>query len=970
MKTIAPRASNDATQVELMSALFGSIAVPLINVAVGAVSVVVMWQVYPAWVILAWAGALSAVVVFRLVLWWLFQRRKFDARTIAPWAFGFTLASTLTGGLWGLLASAIFITPDPVYILFATFALGGLCAGAATHNSSYLPAYYGFVVPAAPPVIAALLTQGAAMTTGMGLLLLVFVVVLTLVAHANKRRLADYIGMKIEQTALNDELRRVALELTAEVAERRRIAVELEISSERFRAIGEHALDAIIILDAKGEAVYWNAAAEHTFGYRSDEILGRNLHKMLAPDRYREKAMERYAHFANTGEDDSLGKTVQLDALRKDGTEFPIELALSAMNLGGDRCALGIARDVSERVKATAMLSERDAELREAQRVAHVGSWSYDPVTGVSVWSDELYRIFGLDSQLPAPKAVEYARLLKSGSVAAVTAALQACGEHGTSFEIDLEIQRRDGQTGWVSMRGEARRDADGKVRVTGTIQDITSRRYAEQAVREGEAMFRSLAEQNMSGMVIVAEEGTITYRNPRAVKMLGVGDASAAIGQPVVGFVADNDRPVVAAAMQALFGANQKSVEVSVRLRRLEHEPLDVLAQGTLGIYREKRAIFAVLVDITERQRAEDKITKLNEELAATVTALRRREHDQTEIAKLSDLLQSCQTTTEAYPIIGAAAKLVFPDTNGALARVERGTRELTRVAAWGNDQATLPQFVVDDCWAMRTGQRREVAGPKGAVQCHHFSQPPRGPYICGPLVVQGETRGLLHLGLGEGCTINDDLRQTVQSFGDVVKLSLANLNMRESLGQLALRDQLTGLFNRRYLVETLPREVRRAQRSGSAMTVAMLDIDFFKRFNDAHGHDAGDLVLSALGLILHESLRAGDIACRYGGEEFLVVLPDCELAAARARLTQICLQLKGKVLTFRGEKLPTVTVSVGLASLSETLPDGESLITAADKAMYLAKANGRDRIEEFLTPEAAGPELAPTAAVPVLTD
>ena len=391
---------------------------------------------------------------------------------------------------------------------------------------------------------------------------------------------------------------------------------------------------------------------------------------------------------------------------------------------------------------------------------------------------------------------------------------------------------------------------------------------------------------------------------------------------------------------------------------------------RAPLGPTGSKRVIFAVLVDITERRRAEDKIAKLNEQMAATVAALRRREHDQTEIAKLSDLLQSCQTTTEAYPIIAAAAKLVFPETSGALARAERGTRELTRVAAWGNDQATLPQFLVDDCWALRTGQRREVAGPKGAVQCHHFSQTPRGPYICLPLVVQGETRGLLHLGLGEGCTIDDDLRQTMQSFGDVVKLSLANINHAGIARSAGSPRPADWPVQPAVPLETLPREVRRAQRSGSALTVAMLDIDFFKRFNDAHGHDAGDLVLSELGQVLRESLRAGDIACRYGGEEFLVVLPDCDLAAARARLTQICLQVKGKVLMFRGQKLPTVTVSVGLATLSETLPDGESLITAADKAMYLAKTNGRDRIEEFLTPEAAGPELAPTAAVPVLTN
>ena len=139
------------------------------------------------------------------------------------------------------------------------------------------------------------------------------------------------------------------------------------------------------------------------------------------------------------------------------------------------------------------------------------------------------------------------------------------------------------------------------------------------------------------------------------------------------------------------------------------------------------------------------------------------------------------------------------------------------------------------------------------------------------------------------------------------------------------------------------------------------MLDIDFFKRFNDMHGHDAGDLVLSELGAVLNESLRAGDIACRYGGEEFVVVLLECDLVSARSRFTQIRLHLKGKEHVYRGQTLSTVTLSVGLATLSETLPDGESLITAADKAMYLAKTNGRDRIEDFGLPQPEAPNRRP---------
>ncbi len=948
-------------RVELVRAVFGSSIVPLVNVVTAAISAAILWPIYPSWVILAWLGAMIAIVVFRLLLWLRFKRRQPDAGAIPRWALAFTLAAAVTGSLWGLLASSVFVTVDPVYMLLAAFVLGGMGAGAATNSSPHLPAFYGFVVPSVLPMIVALLTRGSSVATGMGLMLLAFAGVLTLIARDNNRRLADYIRMKIEQDTLNESLQRTARDLTTEVAERRRIAVELEESSQRFRAIGDHAQDAIIISGREGDVVYWNAAAERTFGYTAGEITGRSIHRILAPERYRETALDRYAHFSRTGEGDALGKTVPLAALRKDGTEFPMELSLSAMNLGGTWHALGIARDVSERERFAEILSEREAALKEAQRVAHVGSWSYDPHSGDSVWSEELYRIFERAPKLPAPKPAEFAGLLMPGSAAAMTAALKACAETGEPFEIDLKLMRSDRETRWASMRGEARRDGSGKLRLSGTIQDITVRRRAEQIAREGDAMFRSLVEQSTSGIFIIAEDASIVYLNPRALDMLGASDVNAVIGRPAIDLVVDTDQPVVTANIRALLDGQRDFAEVTVTLRRTDDVTLAALVQGAIGNFREKRVVIAVVVDITERQRTEDKVARLNEQLAATVVALRRREHDQAELAKLSDLLQSCGTAAEAYPIIAATAALVFPQASGALAEAETGAHELARVAVWGANPLTPTEFLVDDCWALRTGQRREVAGPEDAVQCRHFSRPPPGPYVCLPLMVQGETRGLLHLGLGEGGVIDDDLRQSMQSFGDVVKLSLANINLRESLGQQALRDQLTGLFNRRYLVETLPREVRRAQRGGSPLTVAMLDIDLFKRFNDVYGHDAGDLVLSELGRVLKDSLRAGDVACRYGGEEFLVVLPDCDLVAARARLADICLQVRKKAHVFHGKALPSVTLSVGLATLSETLPTSEALITAADKAMYLAKTNGRDRIEDFRTAAAGGPEEAP---------
>jgi diguanylate cyclase (GGDEF)-like protein len=180
-------------------------------------------------------------------------------------------------------------------------------------------------------------------------------------------------------------------------------------------------------------------------------------------------------------------------------------------------------------------------------------------------------------------------------------------------------------------------------------------------------------------------------------------------------------------------------------------------------------------------------------------------------------------------------------------------------------------------------------------------------------------------------------------------IKLSLANLGLRETLREQATRDQLTGLFNRHYLAEFLPRETDRARRNGMPLAVAMLDIDNFKLFNDSHGHDAGDEVLKAMGTMLANAARARDIVCRYGGEEFLLALPECTPMEAQARLQQICSELKQATFVFKGQSLPTVMVSVGLAQMSDELASADELITAADQALYAAKKAGRDRIEHF---------------------
>jgi len=173
-----------------------------------------------------------------------------------------------------------------------------------------------------------------------------------------------------------------------------------------------------------------------------------------------------------------------------------------------------------------------------------------------------------------------------------------------------------------------------------------------------------------------------------------------------------------------------------------------------------------------------------------------------------------------------------------------------------------------------------------------------------------------------------------------------LANLKLRDALREMALRDSLTGLYNRRYLEDALNRELHRAERSRTSVSVVMIDIDQFKHFNDKYGHDAGDFVLSAVARAITKNIRVSDIACRYGGEELVVVLCEANLECALERAEQLRQAIRGTNLTHLGQTLPAPTASFGVAVYPANGTKPADLLKAADQALYRAKQEGRDRI------------------------
>jgi diguanylate cyclase (GGDEF)-like protein len=257
---------------------------------------------------------------------------------------------------------------------------------------------------------------------------------------------------------------------------------------------------------------------------------------------------------------------------------------------------------------------------------------------------------------------------------------------------------------------------------------------------------------------------------------------------------------------------------------------------------------------------------------------------------------------------------------------------------------------FPFEDCQAMSCSRPHEVLDPTNSLRCTHFAHFPALGHLCLPLTVQGETLAVLHLAAATGSADDPvDRRRLGVTVGEAIKICLAGLKLRRKLQEQATRDLLTGLFNRRYLEETLPRELHRTLRRRASLCVAMVDLDTFKRFNDDFGHDAGDAALRATGRVLTANLRQGDIACRYGGEEFVLVLPDSSLRDTGLRLEQIRLRFEELDLRHEGQQLAKITFSAGVVSAPEHGSNAEELLRAADEALYAAKRAGRNRVVAY---------------------
>jgi len=344
--------------------------------------------------------------------------------------------------------------------------------------------------------------------------------------------------------------------------------------------------------------------------------------------------------------------------------------------------------------------------------------------------------------------------------------------------------------------------------------------------------------------------------------------------------------------------------------------------------------------LEIATHEKLEGELAESRSTLASQVDRLNQRNTQVQLLNEVGDMLQACLTPEEAYPIISLHAPQLLPGTAGALYVHDVQQDLYSSLAEWGETPPAAAAFKAEDCWALRRGKVHAVMGA-APTTCRHASGETSGGSICIPLSASGKSIGLMHV-TGH----NEEGLAFAVSVAEHVGLALSNLMLRSDLRQLSIHDPLTGLFNRRYMEETLEIEIRRAERTERPIGVIMLDLDHFKTFNDRFGHAAGDELLRALGKLIRARLRAGDIACRYGGEEFVLILPDATGEGALQRAEDIRQKVQGLDVRYLDTPLGQVTVSLGVAMWPGDGRARGEILSAADAALYRAKGEGRNRV------------------------
>jgi diguanylate cyclase (GGDEF)-like protein/PAS domain S-box-containing protein len=749
--------------------------------------------------------------------------------------------------------------------------------------------------------------------------------------------------------------------------------------------------DAVFVRDLNGVIRFWNRGAEELYGWSREEAVGESTSALLQtglPQPIEEimAALLRDGHWEG-----------ELVHTRRDGSRIVVS-SRWALQRDGERNAIAILQignDITKRKRAEEALRMSEERFRKIFDESPIGV-GLSAVDGGWVHINPAFcRMLGYSQEELKAKTCRDVAFSEDAHADTAMAEQLFCGEL-PGYDLEQRFVTKNGRVIWAHVTATLiRNEADKTLHRMLMVEDITERKQAldkvrqlnaelearvvartsewesanqallneieeharaEEALRASEARFRLLAEnaQDLIYRIRLTPEWRYEYVSPSVSRVLGYAPEDFyADSDLAYKLVHPDERPLLQAIHR---GEIASDATVVLRWTRKDGTPV-WLEQRNVPVYDEGNnliAIEGISRDVTERKRAEEALQLANQNLMSWASQLEQRNREISFLNEMGDLLQSCITVEETFRVIENSAQKLFPGDMGALYLMNDSKNMIEAMVTFGElaENAIEHVFVPDHCWALRRGRTHAVQDTCNGLVCQHVNGKPKegAPclgYICVPMVAQGETLGILYLQTFPGDQLTESKQRLAVSVAEHVALAISSLRLRETLRSQAIRDPLTGLFNRRYMEESLERELRRAARKHTPIAVVMLDLDNFKHFNDTFGHEAGDAILRAFGEFLGEHIREGDIACRYGGEEFTLILPEATLEETRVRMEQVRNGFKQLNTQSNGKSFGHLSVSLGIAIFPEHGLTSETLLRAADTALYRAKSQGRDRVD-----------------------
>jgi diguanylate cyclase (GGDEF)-like protein/PAS domain S-box-containing protein len=725
-------------------------------------------------------------------------------------------------------------------------------------------------------------------------------------------------------------------------------------SEAQYRLLVNSIQDVICLHQIDGKVVYISPSVEKMFGRTVEEMTGANLFDLVHPD-----DRERVQTFVSEHVQNGLGCTYQARSQLPRGETIWIETTISLIlnDQGEVDRLLSTTRDFSIHKQAEQILRQAKQERDQLMSSVADALWSAD-VTSSGRWSYRyLSPVIERITGYPVEDFIRQPRLtvemiLEEDRPAAMQKFVRMNRAIQPKLEIEYRIRKRDGTVRWVRDSQMATRLDEYTVRLDGVLSDVTDRKLAEEEIQQAHEELRFVT-SSVSDFLWSAELDsslalTARYISPVAEKITGQPPEFLLenMSERWLGILYPEDRPLWTQALESiLHGTHEYELEYRIiRADRAVRWVRDSVRARPAGA--QHFSLNGVVTDITERKITEQALQEANERLQNSIIQMEERNQQISLINEMGDLMQSCLKVTDVYEIMSAYGTRLFPGHSGAVYMLDDRKRLVEAAAVWGNDLHSELLFEPEDCWALRRGRVHTVGSPGNELDCPHTNSRFHSPYSCIPMIAHGDTLGSFYLQCDSTGRSHTRCRETAILVAERVALALANLRLHESLQDQSIRDSLTGLFNRRYMEDTTERELRQAARHQYGLGIMIMDIDFFKTFNDTQGHGAGDSLLQALGEYLQTSVRAGDIACRYGGDEFVVVMPDATLIDTSERAQQLQQGIRRLHVNYHGQPLGSISVSMGVAAFPDHGESLEQLLRMADKALYRAKDQGKDRV------------------------